>query len=79
MDKLQKFWASLPHPMQAVIVTVASAGAAAFVHAASEGGCYSGACLKHYAATAAAAALGSLRVFYMLPNTNPPKPAEVKP
>jgi hypothetical protein len=66
--KCKAFWASLPHQAQAAIVAVASGFVAAFVHAASEGNCYTAACWEHYAATGVAAALMVARGFYMLPN-----------
>lgn len=72
MNWLKTQWAALPHQLQAAITSFGCAAIATFVHAASEGGCYTGPCLKHYAATAITAGLVALRVFYMLPAQ--PKP-----
>jgi hypothetical protein len=68
--KIKAFWGTLPHSVQAAIVTFASAAFGTFVHAASEQGCYTGACLKHYAATAITTGLIALRAFYMIPSKN---------
>jgi hypothetical protein len=75
MNWLKTQWAALPHALQAGLVSFASGFVATFVHAASEGGCYTAPCLKHYAATAVTAGLIALRAFYMIPSTPvPPKP-----
>ena len=71
ITKLKALWAQLPHQLQAGITAVAGSFVATFVHALSEGGCYTSTCLKHYAGTAIAAALVTLRVFYMMPNHAP--------
>jgi hypothetical protein len=68
MDKVKAFWASLPHPVQALIVAAVTAAGTTFLHAVSEGNCYTVVCLKHYAATSLLAAVAVVRAFYMVPN-----------
>lgn len=72
IQKAKQFWASLPHPAQALILAVTTAAGTAFAHAIEEGNCFSTACLKHYAGTAIAAGLVAARAFYMVPNRGTP-------
>jgi hypothetical protein len=77
LKALQALWASLPHPVQALLLAFGTAAGTTFIHALSEANCYSGACLKHYAATSIAAGLVAARAFYMVPNRQvPPTPPQ---
>lgn len=82
IQKAKAFWASLPHPVQALAILFASA-------ALTEGGkifadfpnlCLSLACLKHDASLMAVAGIVAVRTFYMFPNRalapQPPEPPE---
>ena len=75
MTKLKALWASLPHAVQAMLCFAVTTAGTTFLHALSEGDCYSGPCLKHYALTSLAAGLAVVRAFYMLPNPGPTPPA----
>lgn len=48
--------------------------ATTFLHALGEGSCYSGPCLKHYAATSVLAGLAVVKAFYMVPSRAPQPP-----
>ena len=74
-NKAKQFWASLPHPVQAILLSTATAAGTAFIHALSEGNCYSAECLKRYAASAVGAGLIAAKAFYMTPN-RPQLPAQ---
>lgn len=78
-NSLPKFWASLPHPVQAIIVAFLGGCSAelgklgdAVVNAMLSGNwsavCFSLACLKHDIALTIFAGLVAARAFYMLPN-----------
>lgn len=71
--KLKAVWSSLPHYVQAGLFSVGSAFLITFVHALSEGGCYSSTCLKHYLGTALAAAVAAASAYYTIPNKGAPK------
>lgn len=72
MNKLKALWASLPHPVQALVLAFATAAGTTFVHAIGEDGCFALECLKHYAATSVGAGLIAARAFYMVPNRQQP-------
>lgn len=71
-QRLKTFWGSLPHPLQATLVSAATVAGTAFVHALSEGDCFSTACLKHYAFTSLAAGAVVIKAFYMTPSNKTP-------
>lgn len=68
IQKLKAFWSSLPHPVQALVLSVATAMGTAVLHAASESFCFDTVCLKHYIGVSVAAGLAAARAFYMVPN-----------
>lgn len=68
IQKLKAFWASLPHPVQALLIAIATAFGTTLLHAVSEGNCFSAICLKHYVSTSLLAAVAAARAFYMVPN-----------
>ena len=68
MNKLKAVWSSLPHPVQALILAFATTAATTFIHALSEGNCFTVVCLKHFATTSLAAGAVAARAFYMVPN-----------
>ena len=70
MSKFLALWASLPHVVQAAIVTFLSASGAYLGEALSNPSTlsFSAAGLHHYAAGAIAAGVLALRAFYMKPN-----------
>jgi hypothetical protein len=69
--KALSVWYSLPHQVQALILAVATAAGTAFIHALSEGNCYTKACLEHYASVSVAAGIAAVKLFYMRPGPGP--------
>jgi hypothetical protein len=70
VNKLKALWASLPHVLQAGIVTFTAASAAYLGQALSDPStfCVSPSCLHKFAAGAIAAGVVALRAFYMTPS-----------
>lgn len=69
MNKLKAFWASIPHPVQALIVAFASGFAAAAAHAYEDAGFHmSWGELHHLVPTFLAAGVAAARILYMVPN-----------
>lgn len=86
-QKLLAFWYSLPHQLQAAIVTFVTAAGVTVTHAIADGTVPSSwADVKHLAGTGIVAGVAALRLFYMLPNgtgkaaaqnSAPPPPPDV--
>lgn len=72
MNQLKALWSSLPHPVQCLILAFATAAGTAFLHALSEGNCFTLICLKHAIASSLLAGLAAARAFYMVPNRPAP-------
>lgn len=70
---LAALWASLPHPVQAMLIASGTAAATTFAHSFSEGG-ITVATLKHSIGLSVAAGLAVARAFYMIPNKPAPAP-----
>lgn len=73
MNKVKAFWASLPHPVQAVIVAFGG-GAGAEIGQLAAGYpniCLTGICLKHDIGLVVGAGIIAARAFYMVPNRAP--------
>jgi hypothetical protein len=69
IQKLKLFWASLPHQVQAAIVTFGTAAGVTIAHAIEDGTMPSNwPAIKHLLATAVVSGVAALRLFYMLPN-----------
>lgn len=69
ISKAKQFWASLPHPAQAAVITFVGAAGATITHAIEEGRVpNTWADCKHLIGTAIVAGLIALRAFYILPN-----------
>lgn len=67
--KAKAFWASLPHQVQAAVVTFSAAAGGVITHAIEEGRVpNTWADIKHLVGTAIVSGLVALRVFYFLPN-----------
>lgn len=77
MNQLKALWASLPHPVQCLIVAFATAAGTTFLHAFEQNMCFSVLCLKHYVASSLLAGLAAARAFYMVPNR--PAPSVLPP
>lgn len=73
MTKLKALWASLPHPVQAIIVAFVTAAGTAFSQSLFQNLCFTSACLKHEAWSAILAGAAAARAFYMVPNKPAPK------
>lgn len=70
IQKINNAWASLPHGVQAAIVTFVAAAGTTVAHAIEDGGVsFSVASVKHLAGTAVIAGVVALRAFYMLPSS----------
>lgn len=77
MNKLKAFWASIPHPVQALIVAFASGFLAAAAHAYEDAGFHmSWGELHHLLPTFIAAGAGAARALYMV--ANKPSPVAVQ-
>lgn len=63
INKIKVFWASLPHGLQAAIVTFGTAAGVSLLDAYSEGK-FS----KHDIILAVTSGFAALRAFYMVPN-----------
>ena len=73
MNRLKAFWASLPSPVQAVLVAFSAAFFESLTHALSEGGMtFSKATVLHLLKGAIVAGVVAARAFYMLPNRGTP-------
>jgi hypothetical protein len=69
IQKLKAFWASIPHPVQALIVAFVSGAGAAAAHAYEDAGFHmSWGELHHLLPTAIAAGVVAARALYMVPN-----------
>jgi hypothetical protein len=67
IQKLKAFWASIPHPVQALIVAFASGFGAAAAHAYEDAGFHmSWGELHHLAPTFLAAGVAAARALYMV-------------
>ncbi|MCU1338854.1 MAG: hypothetical protein JWO19_4435 [Bryobacterales bacterium] len=78
MNKLKSLWASLPHPVQAMLVAFASGFLAAAAHAYEDAGFHmSWGELHHLLPTFVAAGVAAARILYMVPN-RPAVPVEAK-
>jgi hypothetical protein len=78
MNKLKALWASIPHPVQALIVAFASGFGAAAAHAYEDAGFHmSWGELHHLLPTFIAAGAAAARILYMVPN-RPPVAIEAK-
>lgn len=78
IQKLKAFWASIPHPVQALIVAFASGFAAAAAHAYEDAGFHmSWGELHHLLPTFVAAGALAARALYMVPN-KPALPAQTQ-
>ncbi len=69
MNKLKALWASIPHPVQALLVAFASGFGAAAAHAYEDAGFhFSWGELHHLLPTFIAAGVAAARILYMVPS-----------
>jgi hypothetical protein len=80
VNRLKAFWASLPHPVQAIAVLFVTTVSTTVAHSIEDGIVpHTWADAKHMLGTAVVAGIVAVRAFYMLPNGKAQVVAQAKP